>query len=121
MSINYIYNLTKFAFPPLPKRQPTYPYLPLPEEEHMINHPPEKLLTKHLKNSPKFSPKNGPKNSPKNSPTVQRSNGPVHILTYALMHHLYSAALYQSTRRLNFVRIRPRTEQEITKSLISSR
>ena len=95
----------------------------------MINHPPEKLLTKHLKNSPKFSPKNGPKkgpkngpkNSPKNMPKVQRSNGPIHILPYALMHHLCLAALYQSTRRLNFVCIRPRTEQEITKSLISSR
>ena len=33
--------------------------------------------------------KNSPKNGPKNSPIVQRSIGPVHILTYASKYFIF--------------------------------
>ena len=59
------------------QNSPTHPcrylpptYLPLAEEDHMINHPPDKTTYPSFKKSPKFSPRNGPKNSPKNSPKV---------------------------------------------------
>ena len=58
----------------------------------MINHPLTKLGTHPLgkikKIVQKNSPKNGSKNGPKNSPMVQGSNGPVHILPYAMISTL---------------------------------
>ena len=57
MSINYIIWQNSPNHPSQNKNLPTPTYLPLPEEENFINHPPEKLLAQPLKQSKILSKK----------------------------------------------------------------